>query len=66
MIPDRLSRMLPTVIPDSCMAGSGMAEKWRQMVMASFNRVSESSYLSRVTRLSLSSSCSFSVSTAIT
>ncbi len=41
MNPDRLMRMLPTVIPDSCLAGPGMADKWRNMVISSFSRVSE-------------------------
>lgn len=36
---DRLARMLPTVIPDSCLAGPGMIEKWMEMVVASFRRV---------------------------
>lgn len=37
--PDRLARMLPTVIPDSCLAGPGMIERWMEMVIASFRRV---------------------------
>ncbi len=36
---DRLSRMLPSAIPDSFLAGPGMQEKWMHMVMASFKRV---------------------------
>ena len=39
MNPDRLMRMLPTVIPDSCLAGPAMADKWRNMVISSFSRV---------------------------
>ena len=37
--PDRLARMLPTVIPDSCLAGPGMIEKWMEMVIITFRRV---------------------------
>ena len=40
MVPDRLTKMLPAVIPDSCLAGSGMIEKWTQMVIAAYRRVS--------------------------
>ena len=39
--PDQLARMLPTVIPDSCLAGPGMIERWMEMVIASFRRVRE-------------------------
>lgn len=38
MVPDRLTKMLPAVIPDSCLAGSGMIEKWTQMVIAAYRR----------------------------
>ena len=31
--------MLPSVIPDSCLAGSGMTEKWTHMVVNAFKRV---------------------------
>lgn len=40
MIPERLARMIPSVIPDSLLAGPGTHDKWMQMVVASFNRVS--------------------------
>ena len=40
MNPERLMRMLPTVIPDSCLAGSGMADRWKTMVINSYSRVS--------------------------
>ena len=41
MNPDRLARMIPSVIPDSFLAGPGMQEKWMQMTIASYNRVSK-------------------------
>ena len=40
MVLDRLNRMIPSVIPDSLLAGPGAQEKWVQMIMASFKRVS--------------------------
>lgn len=41
MNPERLARMIPTVIPDSFLAGPGMLEKWMQMIVASYSRVSD-------------------------
>lgn len=37
---ERLSRMIPSVIPDSLLAGTGAQDKWIQMTIGSFNRVS--------------------------
>ena len=39
LVVERIARMLPSVIPDSCLAGSGMTEKWMQMVVNAFKRV---------------------------
>ena len=39
LVVERIARMLPSVIPDSCLAGSGMTEKWTQMVVNAFKRV---------------------------
>ena len=36
---ERFTRMLPSVIPDSCLAGASMTERWTQMIMAAFKRV---------------------------
>ena len=43
MNPERLTRMIPSVIPDSFLAGPGAQDKWLQMIMASFSRVSRDS-----------------------
>ena len=40
MSPERLTRMIPAVIPDSLLAGPSAQDKWTQMIVASFNRVS--------------------------
>ncbi len=40
MVPERLNRMVSSVIPDSLLAGPGTQEKWVQMIMAYFKRVS--------------------------
>jgi len=39
LVVERIARMLPSVIPDSCLTGTGMTEKWTQMVVNAFKRV---------------------------
>lgn len=39
LVQERLMRMLPGVIPDSCLAAQGVLESWAQMVNAAFRRV---------------------------
>lgn len=39
-IPERLSGLLPQYIPDSCLAGSGMKERWLNMIAKAFKEVS--------------------------
>ena len=39
LVPERLNRMIPSVIPDSFLAGHGMSEKWMEMIMDSFRKV---------------------------
>ena len=41
---DRLFGLLPQYIPDSCLAGSGMKEKWLNMIVKSFKEVKISLY----------------------
>ena len=36
---ERLAKMLPSVIPDSCLAGSSTTGKWADMVIAAFRKV---------------------------
>ena len=40
MTHERLQTLLPQYIPDSCLAGSGMKEKWMAMVRKAFVEVS--------------------------
>ena len=40
MNPERLNRMIPSVIPDSYLAGPGAQDKWMSMIIASFKKVS--------------------------
>ena len=39
LVPERLNRMIPSVIPDSFLAGHGMSEKWMEMIIDSFRKV---------------------------
>ncbi len=38
--PERLSRMVPSVIPDSSLAGHGTVERWMDMIIEVFKNVS--------------------------
>ena len=37
---ERLTGLLPQYIPDSCLAGSGMKERWLTMIVKAFKEVS--------------------------
>ena len=39
MTAERLQMLLPQYIPDSCLAGTGMKEKWLSMVRRAFTQV---------------------------
>ena len=35
----RINSLLPQLIPDSCLAGSGMKEKWFNMIVKAYKEV---------------------------
>lgn len=39
MVPEKLNRMIPSMIPDSFLEGHGMQEKWTQRIIDSFMKV---------------------------
>ena len=48
---DRINSLLPQFIPDSCLAGSGMKEKWFNMIVKAYKevRITLETYRSYVT-----------------
>ena len=41
---ERLYGLIPQYIPDSCLAGSGMRDRWRDMIVKAFKEVILSDY----------------------